>query len=115
MGGFDFDAFDFSEGFERLRRGFLGNAADHVPFIQQSHEFNMRYSGFPGWDYYSNPEKLVYGALKTAQAFAFETPDGCWDSYNVEAEALRRREDLDNAGPLPCSLLDRLTRVDQTW
>ena len=83
-----FDEFDFSAGFERLKKGFLGNQADHVPYVQQSHEFNMRHAGISGKDYYANPEKLVWGALKTAHDMGFDTPDGCWDSYNLEAEAL---------------------------
>ncbi len=88
MTQFDFSAFDFSEGFTRLRQGFVEGRADQVPFIQQSHEFNMRHSGFSGREYYSNPEKLIYGAFKTAQDVGFETPDYCWDSYNIEAEAM---------------------------
>ncbi len=88
MTRFDFSEFDFSEGFERFHKGFFGNSADHVPFIQQSHEFNMKYSGINAREYYSNPEKLIYGSFRTTKDFGFETPDICWDSYNIEAEAL---------------------------
>jgi 5-methyltetrahydrofolate--homocysteine methyltransferase len=87
-GRFDFSDFDFSEGFERLRNGFLGDTADHVPFIQQSHEFNMAYSGIDAREYYSDPEAINYGAFLTAQEVGFEIPDGIWDCYNIEAEAL---------------------------
>jgi 5-methyltetrahydrofolate--homocysteine methyltransferase len=84
----DFSAFDFSAGYERLRRGFLLGEADQVPFIQQSHEFNMNYAGIDARDYYANPEAFIYGAFKTAHELGFDTPDICWDSYNIEAEAL---------------------------
>lgn len=85
---YDFSEFDFSEGFDLLRKGFFGDTAEHVPFVQQSHEFNMKYSGINAREYYSNPEKLIYGAFHTAKDMGFETPDYCWDSYNIEAEAI---------------------------
>ena len=88
MTDYDFSEFDFSEGFELLRKGFSGNTAEHVPFVQQSHEFNMKYTGINAREYYSNPEKLIYGAFRTAKDMGFETPDYCWDAYNVEAEAI---------------------------
>ena len=88
MARYDFSEFDFSEGFDLQRRGFLGGTAEHVPFIQQSHEFNMKYSGINAREYYSDPEKLTYGAFRTAKDIGFETPDCCWDSYNIEAEAI---------------------------
>ena len=84
----DFSEFDFSEGIARLRDGMSGNTADHVPFIQQSHEFNMKFAGINARKYYSDPEKLIYGAFKTTRDMRFEVPDYCWDSYNIEAEAL---------------------------
>ena len=85
---FDFSEGDFSEGIARLRDGMSGNTADHVPFIQQSHEFNMKFAGINARKYYSDPEKLIYGAFKTTRDMRFEVPDYCWDSYNIEAEAL---------------------------
>ncbi|MEM7224787.1 MAG: cobalamin-dependent protein [Pseudomonadota bacterium] len=106
--GYDFSAFDFSAGFRLLRDGFLSDKAEQVPFIQQSHEFNMKYAGLNAREYYSNPEALLYGAFKTAHEVGFDTPDYCWDSYNVEAEALGAKlvmfDDLtpaiDNVEPL---------------
>ncbi len=84
----DFTEFDFSAGFEMLENGFLDNKADQIPFVQQCHEFNMKYMGTNAWTFYSDPEAFVYGAMKTAHDLGFDTPDLCWDAYNVEAEAM---------------------------
>jgi 5-methyltetrahydrofolate--homocysteine methyltransferase len=84
----DFSEFDFSAGYEMLENGFLSNKADQIPFVQQCHEFSMRHMGANAWTFYSDPEVFVYGALKTAHDFGFDTPDMCWDAYNVEAEAI---------------------------
>jgi len=98
MSKFDFSKFDFTAGYEVFDKGFLLNETDQIPFVQQCHEFNMKYMAdnagqTPGWDanawtFYSDPEHFVYGALKTARDFAFDTPDLCWDAYNIEAEAI---------------------------
>ena len=88
MAKLDFSEFDFSAGYEMLDRGFLSNQAEHMPFVQQCHEFNMTYMGTDAWEFYSNPESFVYGAMKTAQDMNFDTPDLCWDAYNLEAEAI---------------------------
>ncbi len=84
----DFTEFDFSAGFEMLENGFLSNQADQIPFVQQCHEFNMKYMGTHAWTFYSDPEAFVYGAFKTAHDLEFDTPDLCWDAYNIEAEAI---------------------------
>ena len=88
MSKFDFTEFDFSAGFEMLEDGFLNNKAKQIPYVQQCHEFNMRYMDDNAWTFYSDPETFVYGAMKTAQDMKFDTPDLCWDAYNVEAEAI---------------------------
>ncbi|MGR3290796.1 MAG: cobalamin-dependent protein [Paracoccaceae bacterium] len=88
MTKFDFSEFDFSAGYKMLEDGFLDNKAEHIPFVQQCHEFSMRHIGANAWNFYSDPETFVYGALKTAKDFSFDTPDMCWDAYNVEAEAI---------------------------
>ncbi len=88
MSKFDFSEFDFSAGYEMLDKGFLTNETDQIPFVQQCHEFNMRYTGINAWTFYSDPESFVYGAMKTAKDFNFDTPDLCWDAYNIEAEAI---------------------------
>ncbi len=85
---FDFAEFDFSAGYKMLEDGFLDNKAEHIPFVQQCHEFCMKHVGFNAWEFYSDPEIFLYGALKTAKDFNFDTPDMCWDAYNVEAEAI---------------------------
>ena len=84
----DFSEFDFSAGFKMLEDGFLDNKTSEIPFVQQCHEFNMRHMGDNAWKFYSDPETFLYGALKTAKDFNFDTPDLCWDAYNVEAEAI---------------------------
>ena len=104
----DFTEFDFSAGYEMLENGFLSNKAEHIPFVQQCHEFSMKYMGTNAWEFYSDPEAFVYGSLKTAHDLNFDTPDLCWDAYNVEAEAigcdLVKFDDLtpaiDNTNPL---------------
>ena len=122
MTKFDFSTFDFSAGYEMLENGFLSNAATQIPFVQQCHEFNMRYMGINAWTFYSDPEAFVYGALKTAHDLEFDTPDLCWDAYNIEAEAigcdLAKFDDLtpaiDNTTPLVTCEKDlaRLKPVD---
>ncbi|MHA1599857.1 MAG: cobalamin-dependent protein [Alphaproteobacteria bacterium] len=84
----DFTEFDFSAGYELLATGFETSKADQIPFVQQCHEFNMKYMGTNAWTFYSDPESFVYGALKTAHDLNFDTPDLCWDAYNIEAEAI---------------------------
>jgi len=84
----DFTEFDFSAGYEMLENGFLSNDAAQIPFVQQCHEFNMKYMGTHAWTFYSDPEAFVYGAFKTAHDLEFDTPDLCWDAYNIEAEAI---------------------------
>ncbi|MFQ5622360.1 MAG: cobalamin-dependent protein [Paracoccaceae bacterium] len=88
MPKYDFSEFDFSAGYELLTKGFETGGADQIPFVQQCHEFAMRHSGINAWKFYSDPECFLYGALKTARDFDFDTPDMCWDAYNVEAEAI---------------------------
>ena len=84
----DFTEFDFSAGYDLLATGFETSNADQIPFIQQCHEFNMKYMGTHAWTFYSDPESFVYGAFKTAHDLNFDTPDLCWDAYNIEAEAI---------------------------
>lgn len=88
MAKYDFSEFDFSAGYKMLEDGFLDNKAEHIPFVQQCHEFNMKHIGANAWKFYSDPETFLYGALKTAKDFNFDTPDLCWDAYNIEAEAI---------------------------
>ncbi len=108
MTNHDFSQFDFTAGYELLENGFLNNQTDKIPFVQQCHEFNMAYTGINAWEFYSNPESFVFGAMKTARDLNFDTPDLCWDAYNIEAEAIGCRlikfDDLtpaiDNTTPL---------------
>lgn len=88
MTKYDYSEFDFSAGYGRLDKGFMSNAAAQIPFVQQCHEFNMRYVNANAWEFYSNPEVFVHGAMKTAHDMQFDMPDLCWDAYNIEAEAL---------------------------
>ena len=108
MAKFDFSEFDFSAGYQMLDDGFLDNKAEHIPFVQQCHEFSMKHMGTNAWKFYSDPESFLFGSLKTAHDFGFDTPDMCWDAYNVEAEAIgcdiAKFDDLtpaiDNTNPL---------------
>lgn len=108
MTKYDFSEFDFSAGYKLLDDGFLDNKTAQIPFVQQCHEFSMRHMGENAWKFYSDPETFLYGALKTARDFGFDTPDLCWDAYNVEAEAIgcdiAKFDDLtpaiDNTNPL---------------
>lgn len=88
MTKYDFSEFDFSAGYRMQDDGFLINKAKHTPFVQQCHEFNMRHMGDNAWKFYSDPETFLFSALKTAKDFGFDTPDLCWDAYNIEAEAI---------------------------
>ncbi len=88
MTKFDFSEFDFSAGYELLAQGFENNTADQIPFVQQCHEFSMKYMAMNAWTFYSDPESFVYGSMKTAHDMKFDTPDLCWDAYNIEAEAI---------------------------
>jgi 5-methyltetrahydrofolate--homocysteine methyltransferase len=118
----DFSEFDFGAGYRLLENGFRSNKADQIPFVQQCHEFSMKHMGTNAWTFYSDPESFVYGALKTAHDFGFDTPDMCWDAYNVEAEAIgcaiAKFDDLtpaiDNTSPLVTCELDlaRLKPLD---
>ena len=45
----DFTEFDFSAGYELLAKGFETGKADQIPFVQQCHEFSMRYMGTHAW------------------------------------------------------------------
>jgi len=122
MTKYDFSEFDFSAGYKLLEDGFEANRADQIPFVQQCHEFNMHHMGYNARTFYADPEQFVYGALKTAKDFGFDTPDLCWDAYNVEAEAIGCKlvtfDDLtpaiDNTTPLVTSEKDlaRLKPVD---
>ncbi len=124
MTKYDFSEFDFSAGYKMLDDGFLDNKTQQIPFIQQCHEFSMRHMGSNAWRFYSDPESFLYGALKTAKDFNFDTPDLCWDAYNVEAEAIgcdiAKFDDLtpaiDNTNPLiTCEKdLARLKPLDLT-
>lgn len=114
MAKYDFSEFDFSAGYKMLEDGFLDNKAEHIPFVQQCHEFNMKHIGVNAWKFYSDPETFLYGALKTAKDFKFDTPDLCWDAYNIEAEAIgcniAKFDDLtpaiDNTNPMITSEKD---------
>ena len=108
MANLDFSEFDFSPGYKLLEDGFLCDRATQIPFVQQCHEFAMRHMDANAWKFYSDPEAFLYGALKTAKDFNFDTPDMCWDAYNLEAEAIgcdiAKFDDLtpaiDNTNPL---------------
>jgi 5-methyltetrahydrofolate--homocysteine methyltransferase len=111
---YDFSEFDFSRGYDLLTNGFETDTAEQIPFVQQCHEFSMKYMDMNAWTFYSDPESFVYGSLKTAHDLKFDTPDLCWDAYNVEAEAIGAKlvtfDDLtpaiDNTTPLVTSEKD---------
>jgi len=80
-------AYDFNEGFLRLKNVPIGQA-DRPPVFAQMHEFAMGYCDVSGVKFYQDAELYVRGILDTAKAFQIDIPDIVWDAYNVEAEAL---------------------------
>ena len=79
--------FDFSSGISRLGKA-MSAGSDEVPFIAQMHEFSMRESGQPGYEFYTDARKFVRGICEVTERFGFDTPSFIWDVYNIEAEAL---------------------------
>ncbi|MFQ5773681.1 MAG: cobalamin-dependent protein [Kiloniellaceae bacterium] len=99
--------FDFRKGYARLDAA-MTTGSDSIPFIAQMHEFAMKHTGTPGYQFYTDAETFVRGILTTARDYGFDTPSAIWDVYNVEAEALGAKlvlfEDMapaiDNVDPI---------------
>ncbi len=79
--------YDFSDGFERLSKNWIG-LGDRPAVFAQMHEFSLKRSGISGKKFYNDPEAYVKGILQTASDFKLDIPDIVWDAYNLEAEAL---------------------------
>lgn len=80
--------YDFSEGVKQYKAIIDGGEADFVPVTAQMAEFCMKYGGYNGRKFFSDPELFVRGNLDAQRELGFDVPDLVWDVYSVEAEAL---------------------------
>ena len=80
--------YDFIDGVKQYKAIIDGGEADYVPVTAQMAEFCMKYGGYNGRKFFSDPELFVRGNLDAQQALGFDVPDLVWDVYSVEAEAL---------------------------
>ncbi|MEE8188316.1 MAG: cobalamin-dependent protein [Kiloniellales bacterium] len=80
--------YDFSEGIKQYKAIIDGGEADFVPVTAQMAEFCMKYGGYNGRKFFSDPELFVRGNLDAQRELGFDVPDLVWDVYSVEAEAL---------------------------
>lgn len=62
--------------------------ADRVPIYGQIHEYAMACSGISAQEFYTNGRILVESIMETAQRHGLDDPHICYDTYNIEAEAL---------------------------
>ena len=89
----------FKAGFERFEQVMTG-VPDRVPVTAQMHEFSMAWTGRRAGEFYTDPNILVEGIIKTAEDFEFDIPALAYDVYNIELEALGQRIEFpDNAAP----------------
>lgn len=61
---------------------------DRVPIYGQIHEFAMKQSGIHPRTFYANGAALVEAIVETAQAYGLDDPHVCYDTYNIECEAM---------------------------
>ena len=80
--------YDFNEGVKQYKAIIDGGEADFVPVTAQMAEFCMKYGGYNGRKFFSDPELFVRGNLDAQSELGFDVPDLVWDVYSVEAEAL---------------------------
>lgn len=88
MSRFKYDKYDFSAGVAQYKAIMDGRDAAFAPATTQMAEFCMKYGGYNGRKFFSDPELFVRGNLDVQQEFGFDVPDMVWDVYSVEAEAL---------------------------
>jgi uroporphyrinogen-III decarboxylase len=89
----------FKAGFERFEQVMTG-VPDRVPVTAQMHEFSMAWTGRRAGEFYTDPNILVEGIIKTAEDFEFDIPALAYDVYNIELEALGQRIEFpDHAAP----------------
>lgn len=62
--------------------------ADRVPIYGQIHEYAMACSGISAQEFYTNGRILVESIMEAAQRHGLDDPHICYDTYNIEAEAL---------------------------
>jgi len=80
--------YDFSAGIKEYKAIIDGGEAEWVPVTAQMAEFCMKYGGYNGHKFFSDPELFVRGNLDAQSKLGFDIPDLVWDVYSVEAEAL---------------------------
>ena len=85
MSGYEYD---FSQGTKQYKAIIDGGEAEWVPVTAQMAEFCMKYGGYNGKKFFSDPELFVRGNLDAQRELGFDIPDLVWDVYSVEAEAL---------------------------
>ena len=61
---------------------------DRVPIYGQIHEYAMALSGYSTKEFYTKGKVLVQVVLETAEKVGLDDPHICYDTYNIEAEAL---------------------------
>ncbi len=80
--------YDFSDTIKQYKAIIDGGEADFVPVTTQMAEFCMKYGGYNGREFFSNPEMFVRGNLSAQHELGYHVPDMVWDVYSIEAEAL---------------------------
>jgi 5-methyltetrahydrofolate--homocysteine methyltransferase len=80
--------YDFSDSIKQYKAIIDGGEADYVPVTTQMAEFCMKYGGYNGHEFFSNPEMFVRGNLSAQHELGYHVPDMVWDVYSIEAEAL---------------------------
>lgn len=72
---------------ERIQAAQQG-VPDRVPIYGQIHEFAMVQTGVPPKTFYSDGRVLVESIVETAQKYGLDDPHVCYDTYNIECEAM---------------------------
>ena len=66
----------------------LDGILQRVPIYAQLHELAWSEMGILASEFYTTPEKMVYGAWEVAQRYGFKMTGVDYDVYNIEAEGL---------------------------
>lgn len=80
----------FKETMDRFDRAMKG-IPDRVPVYAQIHEFAMKEAELRPSEFYTNPENLVTGVLKTYARYSLDAPYVDFDVYNIEAAGLGQK------------------------
>ena len=89
--------YDFNESFDNFNRAMIG-IPDRIPVFAQIHEFAMVKAGFNPPEFYTDPQKLVYGLLEVHKKYGLDAPYVDYDVYNIEAQGLGQRIIFKNDG-----------------